>query len=133
MSQLYPAFTWSAVGGRDAFKRISLVCALMPTAFTFNPEHKTLADVQEHIIAGVTLVHTLEGDVLDAKDAEFTGELRGDVGSLLVFAAIGAPEASPLVLFVNKANGLPFTLNGGVVTIVWDNGPTRIGNLGSVE
>lgn len=121
------------MGGREFFPHIDLICALMPPKFKFNPEHKTLADVREHIIAGVTLVHTLEGDVLDAKDAEFTGELRGVVGSLVVFAAIGAPDASPLVLFVDKANGLPFTLNGGLVTIVWDNGPARIGNLGSVE
>ena len=92
-----------------------------------------LADVREHIISDAQLIHTLDGDVLDAKDAEFTGELRGDVGSLVIFAAVGAPDVSPLVMFADEARGFPFTLNGGKVTIVWDNGPARICNMGSVE
>lgn len=121
------------MGGREFFPHIDLICALMPPKFKFNPEHKTLADVREHIIAGAPLAQTLEGDVLDAKDAEFTGELRGVVGSLVVFAAIGSPDASPLVLFLDRLPGLPLTLNGGLVTIVWDNGPARICNMGSVE
>lgn len=133
MNQFYPAFSWAAVGGREFFPHIDLICALMPPAFKFNPEQKTLADVREHIIAGVPLEHSLEGDVLDAKDPEFTGDQRGAVGSLLIFAAIGVPEASPLVLFLDRVQGLPLNLTGGTTTIAWDNGPKRICDMRSIE
>ena len=134
MSQFYPAFTWAAVGGRDSFPHIDLICALMPPAFTFNPEHKTLADVRDQIIAAAPMEHTLEGDVLDAKDTEFKGELRGVVGAMVVFAAIGAPEDSPLLFFIDTMVPLPLVLDGVCnTTIVWDNGPQKVCILSDIE
>lgn len=134
MSKFYPAFTWAAVGGRESFPHIDLICALMPPAFTFNPEHKTLADVRDHIIAAAPMEHTLEGEVLDAKDTEFKGELRGVAGSLVIFAAIGAPEASPLMLFMDAVAGLPLVLDGiGNITIAWDNGPQHVCIMSDIQ
>lgn len=134
MNQFYPSFTWAAVGGREDFQRVNLILTLMSASFAFNPEHKTFADVREHVIASVPLEHSLDGDVLDAEDVEFNGELRGKAGSLVIYAATGAPEASPLLAILDRMFGLPAWLDGlGSVAIVWDNGPLRIGNVSDIK
>lgn len=131
MSQFYPAFTWAAVGGRESFPHIDLICALMPPAFTFNPEHKTLADVRDQIIAAAPMEHTMEGDVLHAKNTEFKSGIRGAAGSLVIFAATAAPESSPLLAFIDHLQGFPIPLDCCFLTVVWDR--QGIADMGSIE
>lgn len=67
--------------------------------------------------------------IFDASD-EVTSGVTGDVfESLVIYEDTGSAATSALMVFIDTATGLPFTPNGGSVTIAWDNGASKIFTL----
>lgn len=67
--------------------------------------------------------------IFDATD-EPTAGVTGDVfESLVIYEDTGVAGTSALMVFIDTATGLPFTPNGGSVTIAWDNGASKIFTL----
>jgi hypothetical protein len=69
---------------------------------------------------------TVTGGVFDAADETVTGVSGASVESIVGYKDTGTASTSPLVWYDNVATGLPFTPNGGDVTIQWDNGASKI-------
>lgn len=80
-------------------------------------------------ISGPLTNKTATGGVADADDVTITAVSGPTVEALVLFADTGDPATSPLIAYIDTASGLPFTPNGGDVTVQWDNGPNRIFKL----
>lgn len=64
--------------------------------------------------------------ILDGDDVVFTGASGDPCEYIIVFKDTGTPSTSPLFIYIDTATGLPVTLNGGNVTVTWDNGTNKI-------
>lgn len=69
--------------------------------------------------------------------SSFYGVARGDsvvfptingskIGALVIYKDTGTENRSPLIAYIDTAQGLPITPNGGDITINWDAGPYGI-------
>lgn len=65
----------------------------------------------------------------DAQDAVFTAVSGVVSESLVIYQDTGAATSSRLICYIDNANGLPVTPNGGNITVAWDNGINRIFKL----
>lgn len=68
------------------------------------------------------------GGIADAGDVVFTlaGPNGTTVEAVVIYKDTGNISTSPLMLYLDNATGLPITLNGGDVTLVWDSTANRI-------
>lgn len=64
--------------------------------------------------------------VFDADDITITAVTGASIESIVLYKDTGSAATSPLILYVDTATGLPFTPNGGDLTIQWDNGANKI-------
>lgn len=72
---------------------------------------------------------TVTNGIFDASD-EVTAAVTGDVfESLVIYEDTAVAGTSALMVFIDTASGLPFTPNGGSVTIAWDAGASKIFTL----
>lgn len=69
---------------------------------------------------------TITGGVFDAADITTLAVTGASFESLVIYKDTGSAATSPLIAFFDTATGLPFTPNGGDVTIAWDNGASKI-------
>lgn len=79
---------------------------------------------------------TVTAGVADAADVTLTGVSGASVEAIAIYqsSAVGggadvADTAQRLIAWIDTATGLPFTPNGGDITIQWDNGANRIFKL----
>jgi hypothetical protein len=81
-----------------------------------------------------TLTATVSGGVFDATDITFTTVAAGaSCAYILIYqaSAVGggadvATSAQRVVALIDTGTGLPVTPNGGDISIVWDNGASKI-------
>lgn len=69
---------------------------------------------------------TVTGGVADAADAALTGVSGNSTESVVIYKDTGSAATSRLMVFLDTGTGLPFTPNGGDLTIAWDNGASKI-------
>ena len=69
------------------------------------------------------------GGTADAADVTISTVSGATVENIVIYKDSGAATTSPLLAFIDVATGLPFTPNGGDVTVSWDNGTNRIFKL----
>lgn len=69
---------------------------------------------------------TVTGGVFDANDVTVLAVTGASVESINLYKDTGAAATSPLIAFFDTATGLPFTPNGGDLTIQWDSGANKI-------
>lgn len=94
--------------------------------------HEFLSDIPSAArvaISGALTGKTATGGVADADDVTIAAVSGPTVEALVIFKDTGNPSTSPLIAWIDTASGLPFTPNGGDVTIQWDNGANRIFKL----
>lgn len=48
------------------------------------------------------------------------------IGAVMLYKVFGGTDASPLILWLDTATGLPITPNGGDIIITWDTGVNKI-------
>lgn len=69
---------------------------------------------------------TVTGGVFDAADITITGVAGNSVESVNLYKDTTVAATSPLIAYIDTGTGLPFTPNGGDVTIQWDSGASKI-------
>lgn len=131
MNQFYPAFTLKSVGGLQAFLSATLVCALMSERFAFDPQHKALSDVREHIIAAAPVKHRIKEELLGFEDVVFERiEGNATAGSVVFFVVTPSPETSALVAYMDQVQVFPLNTHQGGTTRLMLTSPSA--NLGSL-
>ncbi|AER47487.1 minor tail protein [Mycobacterium phage Ryadel] len=62
---------------------------------------------------------TVTGGVADAANVTFTA-VSGDISeALVIFKDTGTASTSPLIAYIDDADGLAVTPNGGDITVIW--------------
>lgn len=79
---------------------------------------------------------TVTAGVADAADVTITAVSGASVEAIVIYqsSAVGggvdvADTSQRLIAYIDTGTGLPFTPNGGDITIQWDNGANRIFKL----
>lgn len=67
--------------------------------------------------------------IADAANVTFTAAAGDACDEIIGFEETGADATSQLIFNIDTATGLPVTLNGGDVTITWDDGANKIFKL----
>jgi len=73
---------------------------------------------------------TISDGVANASDVQFPLVNGDTVEAVVLFKDTGNSATSPLLVYINTVlNGVPITLDGGNITIQWDNGTNKIFKL----
>lgn len=64
--------------------------------------------------------------VADADNVSFATVVGDESEALVLFKDTGDPATSPLVAYIDSADGLPVTPDGGNVNVTWDDTANRI-------
>lgn len=76
------------------------------------------ATTSAQALGGMTLA---SGALKSSTALTFTGIVGGDtVGAIVVYKDTGVEATSPLVCWIDTGTNLPFTVNGGNITVNWD-------------
>ena len=120
---------WKAAGG-DPFRLILGDAADYSVDFV---NHDFLNDVaaaaREEGPVNMTLIDAAADGVLDANDVVFLGATGDPCEFLLCYKFVTNDADSPLAFYIDSALGLPVNLNGGDVSVVWDNGANKIARI----
>ena len=97
--------------------------------YQVSPHHASLADVpQAAFIASSSIFtgRTTVNGVADADDAIF-GPVKGNIIEALIIVKDGGTALqSKLIAYIDTAMNLPHNPDGRNLTIVWDNGNSKI-------
>ena len=78
----------------------------------------------------VNLTTKTETDgIADADNVTFSSAAGDPCEQIIGFEETGADATSQVIFNIDTATGLPVTLNGGDVTVTWDNGADKIFKL----
>ncbi len=103
--------------------------------------HQFMSSVEAVVAAveersGAFTTKTSTAGVADADDVTFTAAAGDPSEALIIYqssAVTGGADvantAQRLIAYIDTATGLPVILNGGNVTVTWDNGVNRIFKL----
>lgn len=94
--------------------------------------HANLSDIPAAARVATSPVFTgktVTGGVADADDVLLTAVTGDQSEAIVVYKDTGVASTSRLICFIDTAQGLPVTPNGGDITIAWDNGANRIFRL----
>lgn len=80
-------------------------------------------------VSGALQNPTTTAGTADADDITISSVSGDEAERLIIYQHTGVDSTSPLVLSIDTATGLPFTPNGGDLTITWDGGADRIFTL----
>jgi len=73
---------------------------------------------------------TVTGGVFDAADSTFAAVAAGPTSEgVVIYKDTGVEATSPLIAYIDTITGFPLVMNGGDVTIQWDNGAYKIFSL----
>lgn len=76
------------------------------------------------------LTKTVTAGVFDAADVTFAAVTAGPISEgVVIYKDTGVEGTSPLLAYIDVISGFPLTVNGGDVTIQWDNGAFKIFSL----
>jgi hypothetical protein len=129
-SVLYPLFKEALLTGAINLTTDTVKAVLVDTAdYTYSASHQYLSDVplaaREEITAALGS-KTVALGVFDAADTVFTAATGDPSEALILFKDTGTASTSPLIAYVDSATGLPVILNGGDITLAWNNGANKI-------
>lgn len=117
--------------GSIAFNSDTIKVALLDAGF-YTPSMSVdefYSDISGSAVVGTPVAlasKTTAAGVADAADSTLTAVTGATVEYVLIYKDTGTPSTSPLIALYDTGNGLPFTPNGGDITIVWDNGSSKI-------
>lgn len=77
-------------------------------------------------VSGAFASKTTTGGVADAADVAVSAVSGATVESIVIYKHTGTDSTSRLMVFLDTGTGLPFTPNGGDVTVQWDSGASKI-------
>lgn len=131
---LYDAGREGFLGGTNDWDTNNIKLMLVDAAdYTKNlATHDSLDDVPagaREETSGNLSSKTITAGVADAADVTFTAASGDPCEQLIAFEDSGTENTSSLIFNIDTATGLPVTLNGGDVTVQWDNGANKIFKL----
>lgn len=97
--------------------------ALIDTGtYTYSTAHEYYSSVTGVVgTPGTLTTKTVTNGVFDADDLVFTGVTGASVEAYIIYKDTGTASTSPLIAYFDTAAaGLPFTPNGGNLTIAWN-------------
>lgn len=87
-----------------------------------------LAGAREEV-SGAMTTKTIAGGVADADNVTFSSAAGDPCESIDCYYHTGTESTSTMIFNIDSASGLPVTLNGGDVTVQWDDGSNKIFKL----
>jgi hypothetical protein len=107
---------------------------LVDDTYTANlATHEFLSDVSSTSrvsVSGLLTTKDSTNGVADADDVSFPLVPNNkQVKALIIFQENLDESSSKLIAYIDTATGLPFTGNGGPITLQWDNGANKIFKL----
>lgn len=80
-------------------------------------------------VSGALASKTETAGVADAADITFTAAAGDPCEELLIYQHTGVDATAALIANIDTATGLPVTLSGGDVQVIWDSGANKIFKL----
>lgn len=101
------------------------------TPYTYSASHQFVSDIPSGAIAARTAAltgKTFTNGVFDADDTVFATVPAGQAcGAIVIFIDTGNDSTSRLVFYDDTSiTGAPVTPSGGDISVVWDNGSSKI-------
>ena len=122
---LYPSAKAQFLSGSIDWRNDTFKVALLTSAYAFNSAHVFYSEVTGVIstpeaIDSTTLTTGATNVVADAANTTFPTVLSGStVTQYVIYKDTGSDDTSPLIAHFSTGAGLPFSTNGGSVTLVW--------------
>lgn len=128
---VYPKAKEGFLGGDIAWDSDNIKVSLVDTgAYTYSSSDDFLNDIAGGAIiatSGNLAGKSITNGVADANDVTITAVSGVSVEALVIYQDTGSSATSRLIAYLDTGvTGLPFTPNGGDVTITWDNGASKI-------
>lgn len=118
-------------GASIAWLTDNIKCVLVDTG-QYTPNFSTDANLSD-IPAGARTAtsgnlasKTNVGGVFDAADVVMTAVTGVQSEAVVIYKDSGVAGTSKLIAYIDTATGLPVTPTGADITIVWDNGASKI-------
>jgi len=129
-NQLYTTYKTAALKG-DVDLVNDTISAVLVDTDDYTPDqtnHQFLDDIPSGArVASATLSNTsVSAGVFDADNVTFTNVSGDECEALVIYQDTGTASTSQLVAYIDSANGLPVTPNGGDITVEWDDGSNKI-------
>ena len=129
----YPKGAQKILGAAINFAADTIKACLVSSSYTFSTAHEFVSDLGTRIGTDQTLAgKSVAGGVFDADDLDFGLLPPGNtVKAVVLYRDTGNPSTSPVLFYFDSGPsvGLPFTTNGGALTIPWNNGAKKIAQL----
>jgi hypothetical protein len=94
--------------------------------------HAFLADVPgaaRVAVSGVLANKTATAGVAAADNITFSSVTGDQSEALVIYKHTGTDSTARLIAYIDSAQGLPITPNGGDITVTWDTGANKIFKL----
>lgn len=124
MSQLYPLAKEAFLSGDIDLLNDDIRVVLVDTAdYTYSAAHQYLSSVlagARVATSGALGTKSVAVGVFDAADVVLSGVTGDQAEALVVYQHTGTESTSRLIAYINAGSGLPFTPNGGDLTVSWN-------------
>lgn len=122
---VYPRFKQALLSPGVNLATATVSTILVDTAtYTYSPTHEFLSSIPAGARAGTPqplTSKTVTNGVFDAAAVQFpTVPLGSALEAVVVYVNTGNDATSRLVAFIDTAEGLPVTPNGGNIDVDWD-------------
>ena len=126
---IYPRFKQVCLDTGGGLVAGNVRVALVSAGYTYSATHEFYSGVPSTAVVATSPAltsKTITNGVFDAADVTISAVSGAQVTALIIYIDTGTATTSRLVAFLDNVTNLPFTPNGGDVTITWDNGANRI-------
>jgi hypothetical protein len=129
---IYPKAKESMLAAGINMSSGTVKAALVDTGtYTYSATHDFYNDVSGVVGTPQAITtKTFTDGVFDGDNVTYTALTGNTVEAIIIFIDTGTPTTSALIAYLDTGyTNLPFTPNGGDVTIQWDGGANRIFKL----
>lgn len=124
MSQLYPLAKEAFLSGDIDLLNDDIRVVLVDTAdYTYSAAHQYLSSIlagARVATSGALGTKSVTVGVFDAADVVLSGVTGDQAEALVVYQHTGTEGTSRLIAYIDAGSGLPFTPNGGDLTVSWN-------------
>lgn len=132
-NRLYPNGAEKMLSAAINYTSDTIKAVLVSSTYTYSAAHEFLSDLGTTVGTDQALAaKSVAGGVLDADDLDFGPLAPGStVKAVVLYKDTGNPSTSPLLMYLDSGPsvGLPFTTNGGALTIPWNNDAKKIARI----
>lgn len=130
---VFPKGAEKILSGAVNLQAGTIKATLVPNTYAYGATHEFVSSLGTRIGTDQTLSNkSVSGGVFDADDLDFGLLPPGNtVKAVVLYRDTGNPSTSPVLFYFDSGPsvGLPFTTNGGALTIPWNNGAEKIAQL----